>query len=178
MKRPKTMDKEYEDRIAGEGAKAAWRKFEASRRAIRKAMEDIKADVEKNDGVYLAGRKITTAEVLERAGKSPSYLYKKQASQDLKNLRAEVGDFVDRMAAGFPSDIHAVHQVVAGRARDAKSELELVMNNYAAAELELGDARADLRGKTKTIEELETRVTDLLKQLAGRTVVDLPTRRK
>lgn len=178
MKKPKLTAEENRERIAAAGARSAYARFEKNRAALRKVMEEIRAEVRKDKGVYLKGRKITTKEVLKRAGKWPSYLYKQDASQDLKDLRAEVEAFVDEMAGSIPTDVHSVHRAVAGRARAAQSDLEMVRTNYALAELELSDARADLRGKDKTIEELEARVADLLKQLAGRTVVDLPTRRK
>jgi len=178
MKKPKLTPEQNRARIAAAGAEDASRKFEKSRLAVQKAMEDIRADVRTGKGLYLTGRKITTREVMKRAGKSPSYLYKEESSQDLKDLRAEVEAFVDEMTNENPSDIHSVHRVIAGRARDARGELDLVMTNYAAAELELSDARAELRGKDQKIEMLEARVADLLKQLAGRTVVDMPTRRK
>jgi hypothetical protein len=178
MKRPKTQQREYTDRIAGEGAKAARLKFEASRKSIRDAMKAIADDVEKNGGVYLKGRKITLGEVLSRAGKRPSYLNKTKDQPDLIPLKQEVKDFVGRMTSSVPSDIHSVHRNVADRARAAQAELDLVRQVYSETELELSDAQTELRDKSKTIEELEARIADLLKELAGRTVVDLPTRRK
>lgn len=177
MKKPKLTAEQNHARIAAAGAKDAAKKFKKSRAAVEKAMKDIRADATKN-GAYLEGRKITMGEIMERAGKGPSYLYKKDASQDLKDLRKQVEDFIEEMTNAFPSNIHSVHRVVATRARDAQSELEMVRTNYALAELELSDAHADLQNKDKTIAVLETRVADLLKQLAGKTVVEMPTRRK
>jgi hypothetical protein len=177
MKRLKTTRKEYANRIAGEGAKAAKLKFDASRDLIRKAMKDIEADVAKNGGVYLAGRKISTAEVLRRATKSPSYLNKKN-QPDLAALKEDVEAFVKRMDSGVASDIHSVHRTVADRARATQAELDSVRQAYSETELELSDAQAELRNAEATIAELKARNTSLLKELSGKTVVDLPARRK
>jgi hypothetical protein len=50
--------------------------------------------------------------------------------------------------------------------------------NYIASEILLSETQADLDKAEKKIAELETRNAALLKELAGKTVVDLPPRRK
>jgi hypothetical protein len=176
MKKPKLTADQNRDRIKREGTKSARRRFEVSRDLVRKAMDDIAADVKKNGGAYLAGRKISKAEVLERAGKSPSYLNKKEPP-DLVALAGDVDEFVERMTSGVPTDIHAVHRKVADRARAAEAELDLVRQAYSETELDLSAAHTELRNAEKTIAELQAQNTSLLKQIAGKTVVDLPRRK-
>jgi hypothetical protein len=173
MKQPR----QYENRIAGEGAKAAGLKFAASLDAIAKAKKAIEADLKKGGGVYLAGRRINTAEVLRRAGKSPSYLNKKNQPA-LAKLKLDIEDWVKLKRTGIPDDVHAVHRTVAARSRAAQEELDRVRQAYSEAELELSDAHVDLHTANETIVTLRAENVSLLKQLSERKVVDLPTRRK
>jgi hypothetical protein len=174
MKRPG----QYRKRIAREGAKAAAVKFAASRDTIEKAMKAIEADLKKGGGKYLAGRRINTAEVLRRAGKSPSYLNKAKEQPALVQIKLDIEDFVKRVTTDAPDGIHAVHRAVVGQTRSAQEELDRVRQAYSESELELSDAQAELRTANATIDTLHAENVALLKKLSGRTVVELPTRRK
>jgi len=178
MKRPVLTKDQNQLRIATAGAKAAKLKFEASRALIRTRMREIEADVEKHGGVYpYAGGKISCAEVLRRAGKSPAYLRKKEPPALVK-LRDEVDAWVDRVTKDIAADARIVRKKVTDRVLEARSELNLVRQAYAETELELSDMQADLRNAEKTIEQLRGENTTLLKKLSGKTVFELTPRRK
>ena len=57
--------------------------------------------------------------------------------------------------------------------REAQAELALVRQAYHETELELGDAKAELRDAEKIIEQLRADNGELLRQLAGNKVVKL-----
>jgi chromosome segregation ATPase len=177
MKPPVLTKEQNTQRIAAEGTKAAKSKFEASRALIRERMKEMEVEIEKNGGVYpYAAGRISAAEVLRRSGKSEGYL-RKSEPPELVDLRNEVDDWVERVTAAVAAGARVVRKNVTDRVRAAQDELELVKDNYHLAELELSDARAELRTANKTIEELRAENAALMKKLAGKTVVDLPRRK-
>ena len=178
MKRPVLTREQNHKRIAGEGAKAAQKKFDESRKQILTAMAVIEADVEKNAGVYpFAGGKITMAEVLRRAGKSEGYLRKSEPAS-LLELKEEVQDFVDRASRLISQGARNIRKDVTDRVREAQAELDLVRQAYHETELQFSDTLNLLQNAERTIEELRAEKNALLKKLADKTVVDLDTRRK
>jgi DNA repair exonuclease SbcCD ATPase subunit len=169
---------EDKPRIAVEGGKAAQRKFEESRKRIRQAMRHIEEQVETNGGVYpLAGGRITLAEILRCAGKSDAYL-RKTHPPHLVALKEEVQDFVDRANRLIKKGSRSIRRDITDRVREAQTELDLVRQAYAEAELEHSDALAKLEIAEKTIEDLRSDNLELRAKLSGKTVVQLDSRRK
>jgi|GEM_PF-1441369 len=178
MKRPVLTRKENDARIAGEGTKAAKAKFAASRDLIRRGMRDIETDIERNDGVYPhANGTVSMAEVLRRAGKSEAYLRKKQPPQ-LVELKDEVEVWVARVTQAMAAGAKVVRRKITERVDRVQGELAQVRQNYIASEILLSETQADLEKAEKKIAELEARNAALLKELAGKTVIDLRPRRK
>jgi septation ring formation regulator EzrA len=178
VKRPVLTRDQNGARIAGEGSKAAKAKFAASRDLIRERMRDIESDIERNDGVYpYAQGKVSSAEVLRRAGKSEAYLRKKEPPE-LVELKDEVEDWVVRVTKAMAAGAKVVRRKITERVEHVRGELAQVRQNYIASEILLSETQADLGKAEKKIEELEARNAALLRELADKTVVDLPTRRK
>ncbi|MGV7219554.1 hypothetical protein [Bradyrhizobium sp. UFLA05-112] len=178
MKRPVLTKEQNGARIAGEGTKAAKARFAASRDLIRERMRDIEADIERNDGVYpYAQGKVSAAEVLRRAGKSEAYLRKKEPPE-LVELKDEVDAWAARVTKAMAAGAKVVRRKITERVGQVQDELAQVRQNYIASEILLSETQADLEKAEKKISELEARNAALLKELAGKTVVDLPPRRK
>jgi hypothetical protein len=176
MKRSVLTRQQNHQRIAAAGTDEARKKFEASQHRIREAMKTIEADVEKHAGIYpLAGGRITTAEVLLRAGKSEAYLRKKN-QLGLLELKEEVENFVDRANALIARGARSIRKNITDRIAAAKSEADAVKQAYAEAELELGDTLKKLQLAEKTVEELRAENRALQQQLAGNKVVKLEKR--
>ena len=184
MKKPTPTEQADRRRIAVEGAKAAQKKFAKSRRQIERGMKLIEADIEKNDGeekdiLYpFAGGRITIAEVLRRSGKSEAYLRKADRQPALADLKREIEAFVDRANALILKGAPSIRRAVSDRVNDANDNVRQIKQAWAEAELEHNETLNKLAKAEKTIEYLTAENASLLKKLAGKTVVDLDTRRK
>lgn len=179
MKRTVLTREQNDRRIAGEGSRAAQKKFEESQKQIRAGMVLIEADVEKNNGIYpFAGGRITVAEVLRRSGKSEGYLRKTEQQPALAELKREIETFVERASARIAKGARTIRRAVSDRVDEANDEVRQIKQTWAEAELEHNEALNKLAQAEKTIEQLEAENATLLKKLAGKTVVELDTRRK
>jgi chromosome segregation ATPase len=178
LKRSKLTKAQNDARIASEGTKAAKAKFAASRDLIRKRMREIEAEIEGNDGIYPHAKgRVSAAEVLRRAGKSDAYL-RKSEPPELVDLRNEVDEWAARVTKALDAGAKVVRRRITERVEHIQGELAQVRQNYIAAEILLSETQADLEKAASKIAELEAQNAALLKEVVGKTVVDLPTRRK
>jgi chromosome segregation ATPase len=130
-------------------------------------------DVEKHGGVYPhAGGRLTTTEILRRAGKSEAYL-RKTDQPSLIELKQRVQDFVDQANKLIAQGARSIRRNVTDKVREAEAELKLVKQAYSQAEQEYNDTLKKLEIAEKTIEELRGQNTALRKELSDKTVVEL-----
>lgn len=170
------LGEEKKTRIAKEGTKAAKAKFERSRAAVRQAMKAIESDIEKNGGIYpFADGRLSTAEVLRRAGKSEAYL-RKTGSEELTSLKKEVDAWVDRVLSAIGSGVRIVRRNITARMQSINVELHLLRQAYAEAELEHSETLRALASAQREVSDLKARNDSLMRELSSKTVIDLRTR--
>jgi len=165
-------------RIAQEGAAYAKEKHVESKISIHEMMEKIEREIDANAGIYpYNDGKLTVDELLGRAGKSPAYLQKK--TPKIKALRNDVNSWIKRVKGQIASGAPSVRREVNARVKAANKQLDDIRQNYHESELQLTRVTAELADATRKIGELERKNAELLKQLAGKTVVSLkPEQRK
>ncbi|MGY4608590.1 DNA repair exonuclease SbcCD ATPase subunit [Bradyrhizobium sp. USDA 4474] len=165
-------------RIAQAGAAYASEKHLESKISLEEMMGKIEGEIDANDGIYpYNDGKLTVDELLRRAGKSPAYLQKK--TPKIEALKNEVNAWIRRVKGQIGSGAPSVRREVNSRVKVANKQLDEIRQNYHEAELQLTRVTAELADATRKIGELEKRNTELLKQLAGKTVVSLkPEQRK
>jgi uncharacterized membrane-anchored protein YhcB (DUF1043 family) len=179
MKAPRQKPPADRQRIALEGEKYARSRFENSRKAVQAAMDTIEAEIEANDGLYpLNGGRVTVGEVLLRAKKSQGYLRKTKDQPELAELRSDVDAFVDRVAKAFASGAKSVRKLVTERADEAQEDVRKIRQAWVEAELEHNETRIQLAAAREQIKAISAENAALAKQLAGKKVVDLDSRRK
>ena len=144
--------------LGDHGRKEADRKLgetEAAKRAIER-------DYETYGGVYpYANGKVTIAEVLRRAGLSPTALEKPRHSANKAALRT----WVEGVEKAKVSGIKVIRRAVTAKAEGAKDELRNLMQRWSIAELEHADCQAELFKARRTIAALEARIADLQEQV-------------
>jgi hypothetical protein len=165
-------------RIAQAGTAYAKEKHLESKISLKEMMGKIEGEIDANDGIYpYNDGKLTVDELLRRTGKSPAYLQKR--TPKIEALKREVNAWIKRVKGQIASGALSVRREVNSRVKVANEQLGEIRQNYHEAELQLTRVTAELADATRKIGDLEKRNTELLKQLAGRTVVSLnPEQRK
>jgi hypothetical protein len=141
-------------------------------------MLQIEREIDANTGIYpYNDGKLTVDELLRRAGKSPAYLQKNTSK--IKALKIDVNAWIKRVKGQAATGAPSVRREVNARVKAANQQLDDIRQHYHEAELQLTRVTAELADATRKIGELEKKNTELLKQLAGKTVVSLkPEQRK
>jgi hypothetical protein len=165
-------------RIAQAGAAYAKEKHLESKISLQEMMQKIEREIDANAGIYpYNDGKLTVDELLRRSGKSAAYLQKNTSK--VKELKREVNAWIGRIKGQIASGAPSVRREVNSRVKAANKQLDEIRQNYHEAELQLTRVTAALADATRKIGELEKKNTELLKQLAGSTVVSLkPEQRK
>lgn len=155
--------------LADRGRAAAADKATQTRAKIERAKRLITGEIEKNWGVYpYQGGRLTTAEVLRRAGLSETLLAKDRH----RTLRDNVNSWVEKARESLAQGKTTLRKAVTERAAHAEDELTMVRQRFAEAELEYAERENDIaRLETKCV-ELEEEVSRLqtkLQSIPGRT---------
>jgi hypothetical protein len=104
------------------------------RQRIRKAIKQIEADAEVNNGLYPFNKaRVTAAEVLRRAGVSAAVL---QGTAHKQTTRTEVNQFVGEMSRRVTLGHKHVRRTVTNRADEWKTLYHELQNGWVLAELE------------------------------------------
>jgi hypothetical protein len=157
----------------GEVAKARTKELVAR---IRKAMAEIEAEIEANDGIYPFNKgRITQAEVCRRAGTSPAVLQgPTHKSSTLREVKAWLAAIDRKVAAG--------HKKIRRKVTDRSDKWEGL---YLAAahqsnlyHLQLTTTNAKLEAREIKIKELEAEIVRLQISGSNGAVVDLNAKRK
>lgn len=165
-------------RIAQAGAAYAKEKHLESKISVQEMMQKIELEIDANGGLYpYNDGKLTVDELLRRSGKSAAYLQKN--TPKIRELKHEVNAWIGRIKGQIASGAPSVRREVNSRVKAANQQLDDIRQAYSESELQLTRVTAELADATRKIGELEKRNTELLKQLAGKTVVPLkPEQRK
>ncbi|WP_407112439.1 hypothetical protein [Bradyrhizobium sp. LMG 9283] len=165
-------------RIAQAGAAYAKEKHLESKISVQEMMRKIEGEIDANGGIYpYNDGKLNADELLERSGKSAAYLQKN--TPKIRALRDEVNAWIEHVRGQIATGAPSVRREVNARVKAANSQIDEIRQNYHEAELQLTRVTAELADATRKIGELEKKNTELLKQLAGKTVVPLkPEQRK
>lgn len=157
----------------GEVAKARTKELVAR---IRKAMADIEAEIEANDGIYPFNKgRITQAEVCRRAGTSPTILQgRTHKNSTLREVKAWLAGIDRKVAAGHKK----IRRKVTDRS-DKWEELYLAAAHQSNLyHLQLTTTNAKLKARDKKIKELEAEIVRLQINESNGAVVDLNAKRK
>lgn len=158
-------------RIARAGALYADEKHRGSRTTLQELMRAIELEIDGNDGIYpYNDGKLTVDELLRRAGKSAAYLQKKIPK--IEALKKEVNEWIRRVKGQAAIGAPSVRKAVNERVNAAKQELTDLRQAYSESELLLTSVTAKLAEAAKKVDRLEQENADLLKKLAGKTVVE------
>ena len=165
-------------RIAQAGADYARGKHLESKASLQEMMRRIELDIDANAGIYpYNDGKLTVDELLRRSCKSAAYLQKD--TPKIKALKKEVNAWISRVRGQATSGAPSVRREVNERVKVTKKELDDVRQAYAESELQLTRMTAELAEATKKVGSLEKENANLLKRLAGKTVISFkPEQRK
>jgi hypothetical protein len=138
--------------LADRGRKAAAERAATTVEKIARAQRAIERDLEKYNGVYpYAGGRLSTEEVLRRAGLSETILQKRRH----RALRASVNAWVSNLKKTLMKGRRVVRKAVTERVDSARDEIARIRQAWAEAELEYIEQANKITALTRKCAELE-----------------------
>lgn len=129
--------------------------------SIERAMRVMERDIEVNDGVYpYSGGRLTSAEVLRRAGLDRAILQKPRHHE----LRATVNNWVARSQKRIVQGSKSIRKTVSGRLDETKTEIARIRQSWAEAELFYIDQHRQIDELQRRCRQLEQELHELRSQ--------------
>ena len=156
--------------IASAGAMYAGRRAQGTRDRLAQAMRDMELEIERNAGIYpFADGEVSTAEVIRRAGLSPTLLQKDRH----RSSRTEVAIWVETVRCAIKRGRKVVRKAVTDRVDVAKREVDVIMQRWTQAELEYADQAIELARLRAECTDLRAENAKLRAALSGGNVLPL-----